>query len=186
VSVLAIRTALLAQEASSDKENLYPHAAELLVGALAFAIVFYFLWKWVIPRVNQLLEERRQQIQGEIERAEATRGEADHLLADYREQLAGARDEANRIIEEGRRTADQLRRDLQTKAEEEASATVARAQDEIRAERDRVFEDLRAQIGDIAVELAARVVNQSLDKQAHEKLIDDYIEQVATGDKGQG
>ena len=184
--MLAIRTAVLAQEASSDKENLYPHAAELLVGALAFAIVFYFLWKWVIPRVNQLLEERRQQIQGEIERAEATRGEADHLLADYREQLAGARDEANRIIEEGRRTADQLRRDLQTKAEEEASATVARAQDEIRAERDRVFEDLRAQIGDIAVELAARVVNQSLDKKAHEKLIDDYIEQVATGEQGQG
>ena len=184
--MLAIRTAVLAQEASSDKENLYPHAAELLVGALAFAIVFYFLWKWVIPRVNTLLEERRQQIQGEIERAEATRGEADHLLTDYREQLAGARDEANRIIEEGRRTADQLRRDLQTKAEEEASATVARAQDEIRAERDRVFEDLRAQIGDIAVELAARVVNQSLDKKAHEKLIDDYIEQVATGEKGQG
>ena len=183
--MLAIRTAVLAQEASSDKENLYPHAAELLVGALAFAIVFYFLWKWVIPRVNQLLEERRQQIQGEIERAEATRGEADHLLTDYREQLAGARDEANRIIEEGRRTADQLRRDLQTKAEEEASATVARAQDEIRAERDRVFEDLRAQIGDIAVELAARVVNQSLDKKAHEKLIDDYIEQVAAGGEGQ-
>jgi F-type H+-transporting ATPase subunit b len=151
---------------------------------LAFAIVFYFLWKWVIPRVNALLEERRQQIQGEIERAEATRGEADHLLTDYREQLAGARDEANRIIEEGRRTADQLRRDLQAKAEEEASATVARAQDEIRAERDRVFEDLRAQIGDIAVELAARVVNQSLDKKAHEKLIDDYIEQVGAGGEG--
>ena len=182
--MLAIRTAVLAQEATSDKENLYPHAAELLVGALAFAIVFYFIWKWVLPRVNTLLEERRQQIQGEIERAETTRTEADQLLADYREQLAGARDEANRIIEEGRRTADQLRRDLQAKAEEEASATVARAQDEIRAERDRVFEDLRAQIGDIAVELAARVVNQSLDKKAHEKLIDDYIEQVGAGGEG--
>ena len=182
--MLAIRTAVLAQEATSDKENLYPHAAELLVGALAFAIVFYFIWKWVLPRVNTLLEERRQQIQGEIERAETTRTEADQLLADYREQLAGARDEANRIIEEGRRTADQLRRDLHPHAEEEASATVARAQDESRAERDRVFEDLRAQIGDIAVELAARVVNQSLDKKAHEKLIDDYIEQVAVGGEG--
>ena len=168
----------------SDKENLYPHAAELLVGALAFAIIFYFIWKWVLPRVNTLLEERRQQIQGEIERAEATRSEADQLLADYREQLANARDEANRIIEEAQRTADQLRRDIQAKAEEEARRTVARAQDEIRAERDRVFEDLRAQIGDIAVELAARVVNQSLDKQAHEKLIDDYIEQVAVGGDG--
>ncbi|MEP6758291.1 MAG: F0F1 ATP synthase subunit B [Actinomycetota bacterium] len=184
--MLAIRTAVLAQEASSDKENLYPHAAELLVGALAFAIVFYFLWKWVIPRVNTLLEERRQQIQGELEKAASTRSEADHVLADYRQQLAEARGEANRIIEEGRQTADQLRRDLQAKAEQEAAATVARAQDEIRAERDRVFEDLRTQVGDIAVELAARVVNQSLDKKAHEKLIDDYIEQVAAGGEGQG
>ena len=179
--MLAIHAALLAQEATSDKENLYPHAAELLVGALAFAIVFYFLWKWVIPRVNQLLEERRQQIQGEIERAEATRGEADHLLADYREQLAGARDEANRIIEEGRRTADQLRRDLQAKAEEEASATVARAQDEIRAERDRVFQELRAQVGSIAVEIAARVVGQSLDEKTHQRLIDEFIDDVSSG-----
>ena len=184
--MLAIRIAMLAQEASSDKENLYPHAAELLVGAVAFAVVYFFISKWVLPRVNTLLEERRQQIQGELENAETTRTEADHVLADYREQLSGARDEANRIIEEGRRTADQLRRDLQAKAEQEAAATVARAQDEIRAERDRVFEDLRAQVGDIAVELAARVVNQSLDKKAHEKLIDDYIEQVAAGDEGQG
>ena len=183
--MLAIRTAMLAQAASSDKENLYPHAAELLVGAVAFAVVFFFISKWVLPRVNTLLEERRQQIQGELEKAETTRGEADLLLADYRQQLAGARDEANRIIEEGRLTADQLRRDLQAKAEQEASATVARAQEEIRAERDRVFEDLRTHVGDIAVELAGRVVNQSLDKKAHEKLIDDYIEQVAAGGQGQ-
>jgi len=183
--VLAIRTALLAQEATSDKQNLYPHAAELLVGAVAFAIVFFFISKWVLPRVNTLLEQRRQQIQGELEKAETTRSEADMLLADYRQQLAGARDEANRIIEEGRVTADQLRRDLQAKAEQEASATVARAQEEIRAERDRVFEDLRSHVGEIAVELAARVVNQSLDKKAHEKLIDEYIEQVAAGGDGQ-
>jgi F-type H+-transporting ATPase subunit b len=184
--VLAIRFTLLAQEAVSDKEHLYPHTAELVVGAIAFAIVFFFIAKWVLPRVNALLEERRQQIQGELEKAETTRSEADQLLADYRQQLAGARDEANRIIEEGRKTADQLRRDLQVKAEQEASATVARAQDEIRAERDRVFEELRTQVGDIAVELAARVVNQSLDTKAHEKLIDDYIEQVAAGGEGQG
>jgi F-type H+-transporting ATPase subunit b len=183
--VLVIRIAMLAQEASSDKENLYPHAAELLVGAVAFAVVFFFISKWVLPRVNTLLEERRKLIQGELEKAETTRVEADTVLADYRQQLAGAREEANRIIEEGRRTADQLRRDLQEKAEQEAAATVTRAQEEIRAERDRVFEDLRTHVGDIAVELAGRVVNQALDKKAHEKLIDDYIEQVAAGGQGQ-
>ncbi len=81
-------------------------------------------------------------------------------------------------------TADQLRRDLQASAEQEAQNTVVRAQEEIRAERDRVFQELRTQVGEIAVELAGRVVGQSLDKQAHERLIDEYIDQVASGEQG--
>jgi F-type H+-transporting ATPase subunit b len=182
--VLGTQFGVLAQETSealSDKKDLYPHAAELIVGAIAFAILFFFMWKWVLPRVGQLLEERRRQIQGSLEKAEAAKREADAELARYREQLAGAREEANRIIEEGRKTAEQLRRDLQAKAELEAQATVTRAQEEIRAERDRVFQELRSQVGDLAVEIARRVVGQSLDKSTHERLIDDYINQVAGG-----
>src|SRR5947207_768496 len=95
------------------------------------------------------------------------------MLADYRAQLANARDEGNRIIEEARQTAEQLRRDLQARAEEESQTIVSRAQEEIRAERDRVFQDLRRQVGEIAVELAARVVGQSLDKASHEPLTDE-------------
>jgi F-type H+-transporting ATPase subunit b len=178
--------AVLAQEAVSDKEDLYPHAAELIVGAIAFAILFFFMWKWVLPRASALLDERRTQIQGQLEQAEQTRQAADKELADYRAQLAGARDEANRIIEEARTTADQLRRDIQAKAEEESHAIVERAQEEIRAERDRVFQDLRTQVGEIAVDLAGRVVNKELDKTAHERLIDEYIDAVASDGNGKG
>jgi len=180
----AIRIGLLAAEAS-DKENLYPHLSELVVGFVAFAIIFFFMWKWVMPRINTLLEERRQKIQGELERAEQTRREADHILEEYREQLGGAREESNRIIEEARKTAEQLRKDLMSKADEEAQGVVARAQDEIRAERDRVFQELRSQIGEISVELAARIVGQSLDESAHQRLIDEYIDQVAGSGSGQ-
>ena len=178
--------AMLAQSEAevSEARDLYPKPLELLVGALAFGILFFFFWKWVLPRVNKLLEERREQIQGNLEKAEATRGEADQLLADYKTQLAGARDESNRIIEEARKTADQLRRDIQAKAEEEARETVVRAQEEIRAERDRAFQELRAQVGEIAVELAGRVVGAELDKGTHERLIDQYIDQVGSGGNG--
>jgi F-type H+-transporting ATPase subunit b len=165
----------------NDKADLYPHWQELVVGAIAFAILFFFMWKWVIPRVNTILEERRQKIQGEMEKAEAARVAAEQELARYREQLAGARDEANGIIEEARRTADQVRADLQAKAEQESQAIVARAQEEIRAERDRVFQELRSQVGEIAVELAGKVVGRSLDPSAHEQLIDEYIDQVSSG-----
>lgn len=182
--------AIVAQEAEahgeevSEAKDLYPAAGELVVGLIAFLILLFFFGKWVLPRLRTVLEERRVQIQGSLEEAETTRREADSVLSDYRGQLAGAREESNRIIEEARKTAEQLRRDVQTKAEEEAQATVARAQEEIRAERDRVFQELRTQVGEIAVELAGRVVGASLDKGAHERLIDEYIDQVARSGNG--
>jgi F-type H+-transporting ATPase subunit b len=169
---------------TNDKKDLYPHWPELIVGALAFAFLYIFMAKWVIPRVNNLLDERSQKIQGELEKAEATRAAAERLLAEYKQQLAGARDEANRIIEEARKTADKVRRDLQAKAEQESEAIVARAQEEINAERDRVFQELRQQVAEIAVELAGRVVGETLDKSAHERLIDEYINSVASSGNG--
>ena len=181
--MLAALTSLVLQveEETNDKADLYPHWHELLVGALAFGILFFFMWKWVIPRMNTILEERREKIQGEMERAEAARVAADEELARYKSQLAGAAEEANRIIEEARKTADQLRADLQTRAEQESQSIVARAQEEIRAERDRVFQELRTQVGEIAVELAGKVVGESLDPNAHTRLIDEYIDEVTSG-----
>jgi len=178
--------ATLAKAATSDKADLYPHWNDLIMGAICFAIVYFFMAKFVIPAMNKMLDERRAKIQGEMEKAESTRTEADHILSDYKSQLAGARDEANRIIEEARKTAEQLGKDMAAKADEQAQATVARAQEEIRAERDRALQELRVQVGDIAVELAGRVVGSSLDKAAHERLIDEYIDQVASGEGGSG
>lgn len=173
-------------EEVSEASRFYPEPGELIVGLIAFAVLFFFTSKWVLPRFKQVLEERRAQIQGQMEQAEATRREADELQEEYRKQLAGAREEGNRIIEEARATAEQLRRDLQARAEQESEATVSRAREEIRAERDRVFEELRAQIGSISVELAGRVVGRSLDEQAHRRLIDEFIDEVASSASSNG
>jgi F-type H+-transporting ATPase subunit b len=170
---------VLAAEAVNDKKDLYPHWNELIVGAIAFAILFFFTAKFVLPRVAKLLDERREKIQGDLEKAEETRRQAEAELADYRAQLANAREESNAIIDEARKTADQLRVDIQQRAEQDAQGIVARAQDEIRAERDRVFQELRGQVAEIAVDLAGRVVGASLDATAHAQLIDQYIDEVA-------
>ena len=71
--------------------------------------------------------------------------------------------------------------DLQARAEQESQNIVARAQEEIRAERDRVFQELRTQVAQIAVELAGKVVGESLDTSAHTRLIDEYIDEVTSG-----
>jgi F-type H+-transporting ATPase subunit b len=171
---------------AAEENPILPNTAELIYGSLAFILVFLVLVKFAFPPLNRMLKERTGKIQGDLEKAEDARRSAEEQLAEYRSQLAGARDEANRIIEEARKTADQLRRDLAAKAEQEAQATVSRAQEEIRAERDRVFQDLRTQVGQIAVDLAGRVVGRSLDADAHQRLIDEYMDQVAASAGGNG
>ena len=170
----------------SGKQLLYPKLSELILGAIAFFILFAFMYKWALPRINQILEARRDKIQGDLEKAEQTKAEAEKMLTDYRQSLAGARDESNRIIEEARRTAESMRKDLQTKAEEEARQIVARAQDEIRAERDRVFQELRGQLGILSVQLAERVVGRSLDHDRQIRLVDEYIDELSAAPSGNG
>lgn len=186
--MLAVIASILAQaeegaEEVNEASDLYPNWEELVVGALAFAILFFFMWKWVFPRIGALLEERRGKIQGDLEKAEEARQTAERELAEYRQQLAGAREESNRIIEEARRAAEQVKADVEARAERESAAIVARAQEEIRAERDRVFQELRAEVAEIAVGLAGRVVGQSLDPKTHERLIDEYIDEVTGNGK---
>lgn len=172
--------------ASQDLQHLIPGGPEIILGVICFVAVLALFSKFVIPSVNKVLDERRDKIVGEMERAEQQRMDADKLLADYRAQLAGAKDDANKIIEEARKTADQLRKDLTAKAEGDAQALVARAQDEIRAERDRVFQELKVSVGQLSVELAGRVVGESLDPARHKKLVDQYIDQVAGLGNGDG
>jgi len=178
--ILALVLAAEAAEAVEEAPNpLLPEPVELIVGGLTFLVVFAILAKFAFPALNKMLAARTEKIQGDLEKAEQARRSAETELAEYRTQLAGAREEGNRIIEEARKTADGLRRDLQARAEQEAQATVVRAQEEIRAERDRVFREIRTQVGQIAVELAGRVVGESLDEAAHQRLVDEYIDQVA-------
>lgn len=172
---------LQAQQAEEPVEHLSPKLQELVVGAIAFAVLFLFMARWVLPRVNQLLEARRDRIQGELERAERARREADQLLEQYRQQLAGAREEANRIIEEARQRAEEVRRDLLARAEQERQEILNRTREEVGAERERVFQELRAQVGELSVELAARVIGEALvDRDRHLRLVDDYLRQLET------
>jgi F-type H+-transporting ATPase subunit b len=177
---------VFAAEEVSDKKDIYPKLSELIIGALAFGVLFFFLWKRAMPQINKILEQRREKIQGDLEKAEQAKEEAQQLLADYREQLAGAREEANKVIEEARKTAEAMRRDLTAKAEEEYQAIVGRAQEEIRAERDRVFQELKTQVGELSLALAGRVVGESLDKERQHRLVDEYIEELTKGSSGNG
>jgi F-type H+-transporting ATPase subunit b len=163
---------------AEEHNPIIPETDELIFGALAFLAVFVVLARFAFPRINQGLKQRTDKIKEDLEKAEASRNEAQGILERYESQLQEARSEANRIIEESRRTAESMRRDLLAKAEEEANQVVGRAQEEIRTERDRAFGELRRQVGELSVELASRVVGTELNKQKQMSLVDGYIDEL--------
>lgn len=181
--LLAI-TALLAAE---EKNPILPSASELIWGSIAFLIVFALLAKFAFPKAAEALQARTSKIRGDIDQAEHDREEAASALEDYQRQLAGARDESNRIIEEAKKRAEEIRKDLQAKAEAESNRILARAQDEITAERDRAVVDVRREVGNLAVDLAGRMIGDSLDRDRQLGLVDRYIEDLAaTAGDGNG
>ena len=165
--------------ARSGLEAILPAPAELFYGAVAFFILFVVLARVAFPRINQALDERQAAIQGRLEEAEQRLNEAEDIRRQYERQIAEARSEANRIIEEARQTGEALRRDIEARAQQEAERIAARAHEEVAAERDRAIQALREQVGDISVQLAAKIVEKELDPSQHQALIERYVRQLA-------
>jgi F-type H+-transporting ATPase subunit b len=160
---------------SGGLEILLPPRNELIAGIIAFAIVFFFIWKWAVPAINKGLEQRQAAISGQIQDAEKAKAEAESLLTDYRSQLAEAKSEGNKILEEARATAEQMKADILADAQSEAENIRAKAREDAASEKSRALADARAQVGDISVNLAGKIVGESLDANAHKALIDRYL-----------
>ena len=176
---------LLAQEATQEESRnpILPAANELIWGAVAFFILLFLMYRTVWPGVTKAYQDRRANIEGKLEQAEKDRDEAEELLEKYRERLAAAEDETQRILEEARANAERVRKDLLTKAEADAERQLERARQAIRSERDQAIRQLRGEVGTLAVELATRVVGESLDRERQLRLVDRYIDQL--GDQTQ-
>src|SRR5258708_22024213 len=171
--------------ADSTDLRILPHTDELILATIAFGILVAFLVKKVFPRVKKGLEDRTAKIQGQLEEAERTKREADQVLEQYRAQLAGARAEVQKVIDEGKRTAAALRADLVAKAEQEAQEIVRRAHADVAGERDRAVQQLKQTMGELSIELAARIIEQDLkNNEAARSLVDKAIQELAITPSG--
>ena len=121
---MLLTTMYLAVEGDPEGLQLLPDMSELVMGLVAFVLLMILMMKVAFPKLNATLEERRTEIQGRIEEAEAKLVEADQAKQNYEASLDDARGEATRIIDEAKATADSLRADIIAKAEAEAAGMV--------------------------------------------------------------
>ncbi|MGC4744548.1 F0F1 ATP synthase subunit B [Micromonospora sp. DT201] len=159
----------LAAEGGEPHNPIIPPWQEIVVGSIAFAVLCYVLMKFVFPRMEQTFQARVDAIEGGIKRAEAAQAEANQLLEQYRAQLAEARTDAAKIRDDARADAEGIRQDILAKAREESDRVIQAGKDALTAERATIVRELRAEVGTIAVDLASKIVGESLADEARRK-----------------
>lgn len=169
-----------AEEGGGGLDLLLPATPELIAGIIAFAIIFFVVWKFALPALRRTLEARQQAITGQLQAAEETKLEAQSLLTDYQQQVAGAREESDAIIDEARRTAEALRADIVAKAEADADEIRSKARRDAQAEMGRAQTALRGEVASLSMDVAERVIGSSLDRDAQSALVDRYIDELQT------
>lgn len=142
---------------------------------LTFLTLLIILGKYAWGPLLGALDKREKGIQGNIDDAKRQRDEAEALLAEYREQLAEGRRQAQAMVAEGREAADALRKELEAKAREETQVMLANARREITREREAAVEAVRRESVDVALAVASRLLSERLDSQRDRQLAMDYI-----------
>ena len=166
--------------AEAEKLNpLIPHTSEIIVGTVAFSLLFFVLRSKVVPMFEKAFTARTEAIQGGIERAEKAQLEAQRALSQYNEQLSKAREEAQTLREEARVQGVSIVEELRAKAQEEAARITAAAHASIEAERQQAVTSLRNEVGALAVELASKIVGEALDDQARQsRIVDRFLDDL--------
>ncbi len=161
---------------------LIPHTTEIIVGLIAFGLLYAILARRVFPMFERTFAARSEAIEGGIRRAEEAQAEAQRALEQYRAQLADARGEAQRIREEARVQAQGIKDDILAQAREESARITARGEAQLEADRAQVVTALRADLGRLAVTLAERIVGQSLaDGDRQRRTIDGFLDDLESG-----
>jgi F-type H+-transporting ATPase subunit b len=162
--------------AGEGANPLIPHTAELIVGFIAFSLLFLVLRSKVVPLFEKAFAERTEAIQGGMEKAERAQVEAERALAQYTAQLNEARGEAQKIREDARVQGAAIIEDLRSKAAEEAARITAAATAAIQSERQQAMTALRNEVGALATDLASKIVGEALDDQVRQsRIVDRFI-----------
>ena len=181
---------LTAAEEAETPNPLLPETYDI-VWSLVIVITLGFVFlKYALPKIQAVLDERTELVEGGLAKAESVQAEAAAALVEYQQQLNDARTEAARIREEARAEGSAIVAESRTRATAEAARIVENAQRQIDAERQQASVSLRNEVGALATELASKIVGESLEDEARrsrvvERFLDD-LESSTVADAGKG
>jgi F-type H+-transporting ATPase subunit b len=156
-------------------EALGLNLPQLIAQVVNFFVLLFILRLVAYKPILKMLDERKQRIAEGLNAAEIARAEAAAAQANIQGQLDAARKEGQEIVAGAQGIATRIQADAREQSAKDREAALERARVEIQQERDRAIATLRGEFADITVSAAEKVINQSLDRQAHQRVIDETL-----------
>ena len=164
--------------ASESHNPIVPELNELVYSLIAFGVLLLLFKKFGFAPVKKAMEDRTERIRKDLDQAESAKTEAESILEEYKKQLADAKSESNRIIDEARQQAEKVKADITESASKEVAEQKEKATQDIESARNAAIASLQTSVASMAIELAEKVVEGSLDREANLRLIENYINTV--------
>jgi F-type H+-transporting ATPase subunit b len=152
----------------------------LLAFIINFAILFALLGLFLYKPVMKMLDERSKRIKESMEQAEATKEEYARAEEEVKRLVSKAREDGQVLVSQASQIGETLKEEAREGARREAQAIVDRTRAELEEERDRIIDALRREFVDISISAAEKVINETLDKKRHRRLIEEALEESAT------
>ena len=173
---------VFATEAGGEEEGgsfLVSPGIGLMVWTLVlFGVSMYILSKVAFPRIAEALDKRQKAIEESIDFAERTRKEADELLAEYRERLTAARQQADDIVARARKAGEQAEADLVVKGKERREELLEQARRDIEAETRRAIQEIRAEVADLTILATEKVTRKTLTGDDQRRLVEEAVAEL--------
>jgi len=175
---IAAALPIAAEEEGGGSFLVQPGIGLMIWTLLAFGITMLVLKKYAFPLISDALEERSQKIAKNIEESERQRAEADELLAEYRERLKEAREQADDIVARAKRAGESAKAEATDEGRAKREELVAAARKDIEAETKRSLDDLRKEVADLTVLATEKVARKSLTPEDQKRLVEEALSEV--------
>jgi F-type H+-transporting ATPase subunit b len=169
---------LAAEEEGGGKFLVTPGVGLMIWTLLAFGTTLYVLRRFVFPRIQEQLDVRQRAIEETIDTAERTKREADQMLAEYRQRLQEARQQAEDIVARARKAGEQHQEEVLQAASAKQQEMLEQARKDIDTETRLALEKIRKEVADLTVIATEKVTRKALDSEDHRRLIEDALQEV--------
>ncbi len=138
-------------------------------------ILYLFLRKLLFKPIKNMIDSRQKEVDDMYDEAEASRKEASDMKAAYEDKMKHAEEESEEILKRAVRKAQLREEEILKEADAKAARTLKRAEEQVELEKKRAVNEVKNEVSDMAIGIAAAVIERDIDKKEHEAMIDDFI-----------